>query len=51
VTLTPQGRKALVAGDRCWEQAQDYVLDRLGVERWNALRVELGALIDLRGGR
>lgn len=47
VTLTPQGRRALAQADRCWAQAQGYVLDRLGAERWQALREELGAMIAL----
>lgn len=47
VTLTPQGRKAVAKADRCWEQAQGYVLDRLGEARWKILREELRAMIAL----
>ncbi len=47
VRLTPQGRKILIKADRCWERAQGYVLDRLGEERWNILREELGTLVGL----
>jgi len=47
VRLTPQGRKALVRADRCWERVQGYVLDRLGEDRWKTLREELGVIIAL----
>ncbi len=47
VRLTPHGRRALANADRRWEDAQGYVLDRLGEERWRVLREELRAMTAL----
>lgn len=45
--LTASGRRSLAAGVRLWDEAQKRLIDRLGEARWNRLRTELSALVDI----
>jgi len=47
VTLTAQGREALVSGLPLWQKAQTRVIQGLGEEQWNALRDGLSAVVSL----
>jgi len=50
VTLTAQGRQALVKALPLWEKAQAHVVEGLGEERWKDLREELSAVVSLTRG-
>jgi len=47
VTLTAQGREALVNGLPLWQKAQTRVVQGLGDKQWNALREGLSAVVSL----
>ena len=47
VTITDEGQKALVQALPLWKKAQVGVVKRLGQERWNSLRTDLGEVVSL----
>ena len=47
VRLTERGRQALATALPSWEQAQNQVVTRLGLEQWQALLAELKATVTL----
>ena len=51
LSLTRSGRAAFERALPLWQQAQAGLVQRVGRARWDALRRELGAVIDAAGGR
>jgi DNA-binding MarR family transcriptional regulator len=49
VTLTHQGREAVVKALPLWEQAQTCIVSGLGRERWNTLLADLSDVVSLAG--
>jgi DNA-binding MarR family transcriptional regulator len=49
VTLTNQGREALLKALPLWERAQAHIVSGLGGERWNTLLAELSDVVSLVG--
>jgi DNA-binding MarR family transcriptional regulator len=47
VTLTNQGREAVVKALPLWEQAQKRIVSGLGRERWNTLLADLSDVVSL----
>ena len=47
VTLTNQGREAVVKALPLWEQAQTRIVSGLGRERWNTLLADLSDVVSL----
>ncbi|WP_435103577.1 MarR family winged helix-turn-helix transcriptional regulator [Arhodomonas sp. AD133] len=45
IHLTPEGTQLLERAKRCWEGAQQEIVERLGEERWQRLKSELGDLV------
>ena len=50
VTLTAQGREAVIKAYPLWQKAQHQVVNSLGEERWKVLQQELSAVVSLTRG-
>lgn len=37
ISLTPQGKHALMFADKCWREAQDHVMEAFGESHWGRL--------------
>lgn len=45
--LTPEGRRALLAGIRCWDKVQARLMQQLGEQRWERIQQQFAAFAGL----